>query len=149
MTVAEGKEVYRKGAKAAKGRGGKMGLAAEGRKKTQRGELGSLGRTRGVALPFNVQGVVDSDPPCPWGANGWRESLFIVLSWAGDSEITSPCEKCTSSSSLLFPSTFEVQRSIFDVPLPPRIGGLRSDSCSFACIRGWNSLDVREAIQRF
>ena len=198
---SEGRGIYRKGAEAAKERGGKMGLAAKGRKKTQREELGGLGRRRGVALPFNVQGVVDSDPPCPWGANGWRESLFIGFSWAGDSEITSPwenaprsqfltslafdvqgvvdsdppcpwgvnewreslfigfswagdseitspCEKCTSSSSLLFPSTFDVECSMFDVPLP-RSGGLRSDSCSFACIRGWNSLDPHEAIQRF
>ncbi len=97
---------------------------------------------------FHSQGVVDSDPPCPWGANGWRESLLIGFSWAGDSEITAPWEKCTSSSSLLFPSTFDVERSMFDVPLP-RSGGLRSNSCSFACIRGWNSLDPHEAIQRF
>jgi hypothetical protein len=39
------------------------------------------------------QGVVDSDPPCPWGVNAWRESLLIVLAWSGDSEITSPCEE--------------------------------------------------------
>ena len=44
---------------------------------------------------FDVQKMVDSDPPCPWGANGWRGSLFIGLSWAGDSEITSPWEECS------------------------------------------------------
>ena len=31
---------------------------------------------------FNPQGVVDSDPPCPWRANESRESLLIGLPWA-------------------------------------------------------------------
>jgi hypothetical protein len=34
------------------------------------------------------------------GANAQRESLLIVPTWAGDSEITSPCEDFTSCSFL-------------------------------------------------
>jgi hypothetical protein len=36
----------------------------------------------------------------PMGANAQRESLLIVPTWAGDSEITSPCEDFTSCSFL-------------------------------------------------
>jgi hypothetical protein len=61
-----------------------------------------------------------TDPPCPWGANAWRESLPIVLTWAGDSEITSPCEERTSRFSIFFLSTFNVGRSMFSVPPPPK-----------------------------
>jgi hypothetical protein len=58
-----------------------------------------------ISLPFDVrcwafdvrcssplQGVVDSDPPCPWQANARRKSLLIVPTWTGASEITSPWE---------------------------------------------------------
>jgi hypothetical protein len=82
------------------------------------------------SLPFDIQcwafdaqcsspqGVVDSDPPCPWGANEVSVSLLIFLTWAGDSEITSPCEERTSRSSILFHSTFNVGRSMLNVSSP-------------------------------
>jgi hypothetical protein len=69
------------------------------------------------------QGVVDSDPPCPWRANGWRESLLIVLAWSGDSEITSPCEEALLRAFSLRRSMLGVRCSTF---IAPRSGGLRS-----------------------
>ena len=61
--------------------------------------------------PGGRQGVVDSDPPCPWRANEERESLLIVPAWAADSEIGAPWEEAP-----LFGSMFT----------SPRSGGLRS-----------------------
>jgi hypothetical protein len=49
---------------------------------------------------ISSQGVADSDPPCPWRANEPRESLLMVPTWAGDSEITSPCEEIHSPTGL-------------------------------------------------
>jgi hypothetical protein len=62
------------------------------------------------------QGVVDSDPPCPWGANEWRESLLIVPAWAGDSEITSPCEEWACAAGRRSGTAFSTVAAAFSRP---------------------------------
>ena len=49
--------------------------------------------------PGDKQGVVDSDPPCPWRANEERESLSMVPAWAADSEIGAPWEEAPLTQS--------------------------------------------------
>jgi hypothetical protein len=70
---------------------------------------------------------VDSDPPCPWGANEWRESLLIVPAWAGDSEITSPCEEWTCAAGRRSGTAFFTVAAAFSGPL----GGASTVAAAF------------------